>query len=1126
MPLQDEDRVHEEISARLEEIGWSNGNELLKFKEHSLVEEYYFAEFLERKVKEINEELFSNLTPSDEREVLNFIHNELKNATEEIILEYLKYGIPVVINSETRIVWLIDYSNRKNTFFYLHEARFRGSPENTKPDFSLFINGIPIIVIEAKSESIPASQTIALKQIRRYEIYTPELFRFVQFGVAYGDEKCYTPTLPNWERRTRDLPAFNWIVDNYEKGKQIRENRIFNFLNPERVVEFLKYFIFFLKPKEGETSKLIARQNQYRATLRAINRIKEYMNSSGKNRGLIWHWQGSGKTYTMFFTANYFMDLYYHTNPLVFFVVDREDLEDQHERVFKAVEDVKFKTQFEKVESIKRLGEIIKVTKESEMSESIISRGVYLTTIQKFQKKTKNYQDDGLSEEDDREATKELYTLLLELANTYLEHLKDANSEEYLKHINNLESLNEKDREKYLLNLGGVHKKNVLFLIDEAHRSQYGLLGAMRKMSFPESLAFGFTGTPIFKNERNTFLEFSYPDQGEYYLDVYFIEHSIRDRFTLPIVYHVIKEGEVKDEGVKIKLSEEEIAGFITDYMQRKGRIEDLLEGRISNREIGQHITKAKAILLNEKRIDKLAKYIVERIEKDTENFKYKAMVVAVNRLGCVRYKRALDKYLIEKFGEQAKNWTEIVMTYNYNDTEQEIIESREELVRRRNKNDLSSINKDIQNEFLEKENPRILIVTDMLLTGFDAPVLKVMYLDKTIYEHRLLQAIARVNRPYADKEIGLVVDSFGLMEHLAKTMTIYNLLAEEEIRKDFETNLMKSIEDKFFEFEQKFEILKEELRNLRIGEEKVGIDIEMVKRSFKTGINKEEIERKISTLAMFFTEGDKSFSAKILKLVSDMKALLKIYSALGAHPEKLVYVEDIEALAYVYYKLKRIMSGTSKKLGKEFWDELLKYIHDKTVVEEFKEVGEAQIKPESLEKLIEDLTDEDEIRNKVINLVAEFYFNIKALLSEKQHDPVYRQIIERLERLRLEWVSRAINTKTFLARLRAIDEERKEYEERIYGKSDSDRISETLSYYIEQNIGTKVQLNNTKEVVKKILSSGRIRMFTPAHEKALKTEILKDLFRVGVDEIQAKNLVEGLVDEYLKEEIERLWKT
>ena len=219
-------------------------------------------------------------------------------------------------------------------------------------------------------------------------------------------------------------------------------------------------------------------------------------------------------------------------------------------------------------------------------------------------------------------------------------------------------------------------------------------------------------------------------------------------------------------------------------------------------------------------------------------------------------------------------------------------------------------------------------------------------------------------------------------------------------------------------------------------------------------------------------------------------------------------------------------MSGSRKKPGKEFWNELLKYIHNRTVIEDFREVGKAQLSPESLEALIKDLTDEEEIRKKIINEVADFYFNLRASLVKKQHDPVYRQILERLERLRFEWITRAISTKTFLARLKAIEEEWKEYKRKIYGKSETERILETLSHYIEQKTKIKVQLSNTKEVIKRILSNAKIKMFTPEHKRKIKTEMLKDLFLARINEKQAKELVEKLTEKYLKEELKRLWKS
>ena len=1120
MTLRSEDKDVEALMEKLKDIGWKDGKEY-GFKEDKLVDGYYFQQFFEKKFKEINEDVFLFLTPEEERDVIEFVKNELRNADEIRMLDYLKYGISVTVGSETHKFMLIDYKNKKNAFFFLRNAKFKGSPENVKPDITLFVNGIPLAIIEVKRETKPFSHKEAITQIRRYEKFSPELFRFVQFGIAYGDEKRYTPTIPNWRREELDIPYFNWVVEDVIDGRKVRRENILHLIEPERLLEIIKYFTFFVKtPDESAHFKLIARSNQYRATKEAIKRINDYLSGSDKNKGLIWHWQGSGKTYTMFFITNYFLDLYYHTHPVIFFIVDRTDLERQHEKVLKAVEDTKFKTLFEKIESIERLHEVIRTVKESEVNKNIIPRGIFLTTIQKFQRGNL----DNLSEEEDREITKGLQNLLIELGKQYLNQISERNPEEYGKHLAELNRRNEKGKIEYLMDLGKINRKNVLILIDEAHRTQYGLLAAMRKACFPCGITFGFTGTPIFKHERNTFNEFSYPELGEYYLDVYFIADSIRDGFTRPISYHVVKEGEIKAEGVQIKLSEREIQGFIQEYMEKRGRIEEELELEVSRKEIRSYINKAKVILLNPERIEKMAEYIAERIEEDTENFKFKAMVVAVNRLGCVRYKRALDKYLTKKFGEEAKEWSEVVMTYNYNDTNKEIIEYKEELIERRGKKDLNEINSDIQREFIEKEDPRILIVTDMLLTGFDAPMLKVMYLDKTLYEHRLLQAIARVNRPYKGKEFGLIVDSVGLLEHLTKTMALYNMLAEEDIRRDFEENLFKPVDEKVAEFEYRFSILKERLKTFKIDDEDLGFDLDDLRNKLKTNtLDREEFDAKISTIALYVSSRtDIEVVSKVFKLLNEMKYLLKLYKALGAHPKKLLYVEDVETLAYLYYKIQRLIRGRRRKLSKAFWDELLSFIYSKTIIEEFKEVGEAEIN-ESLEKLIEGKADP----RKVKAVLADYYFELRNSLLEKQHDPIYREILEKLENLRLQWINRVINTRVFLAQLKALGVKKEDYDRKIEGKSVIDRIAESITFYVSEQVGmdNRLTLKNTRKVLKRILENRRSASLTPLHVKMLKKELLMDLILElkGVNERELAEISDRIVDEFLVEELERL---
>jgi type I restriction enzyme R subunit len=335
----------------------------------------------------------------------------------------------------------------------------------------------------------------------------------------------------------------------------------------------------------------------------------------------------------------------------------------------------------------------------------------------------------------------------------------------------------------------------------------------------------------------------------------------------------------------------------------------------------------------------------------------------------------------------------------------------------------------------------------------------------------------------------------------------------------------MTSIEQKFVEFENKFEQLRSELASLKVGSEDVGIDIEALKESFKTGTGKGEIQSKISTIALHLASDEKLLSVKAIKIMNEMKNLLKIYSALGAHPQKLVYTDDIEAIAYLYYKLKKIISGGKIRPEKEFWEELLNYIHDQTIIDEFKEVGKTSINLDSLEKLIKTLKNEDEIRKRTINAIADFFFSLRALLSENPYDPVYKRIMERLEKLRLEWVTRTINTKTFLAKLKAYYDEANEYRTKLSKMLGVERILEPISHYIKNETGVEVQLNSTSKILNDILHNRKLKRFTDTLKGNVRTELLKDLFRAGIDENLAESLAYKLTDSYLINALEKAWK-
>ncbi|GAB6148535.1 type I restriction endonuclease subunit R [Stetteria hydrogenophila] len=1119
MSIRLEEADVEAFLDRLEARGWVDGSRVVGVGRRRLAP-LFFEGVLRGYLKKINYDVFSGLSGGEEEEVLREVFDRLRNGDEVGTLQYLKYGVEVYLRRrQVKVsVKLIDYDEPgNNSFFYLVEPRFRGSPSDIVPDIVLYVNGLPVVVVEVKQMVKPYSYVEALEQIRRYEVQCPDLFRFVQFGVAVGDEERVTPTWPNPGGEDREAPCFRWVV---RDGGGEREDVTY-ILEPSRLLEYIRYFTFYRRERGGALGKIIARYNQYYAAKKAMKRIDDYMAGGRLNRGLIWHWLGSGKTYTMFFIANYFLDRYWSRGPVVFFIVDRSDLEEQHERVIKNIREPRFTRLFKRIDSIGELQDRIRVMRRSEYREGILARGVYLTTIQKFQRGSRAPATRRELEEETEEFRRGLLSLLRELGREYLEWLKEKRPEEYRRHFRELSRLRGRDREEYLIRLGQVKGRNILLLIDEAHRSQYGILAAMRKIAFPNAMVFGFTGTPIFKYERNTFQEFAYPQMGEFYLDVYFIRDSIRDGFTLPLVYQAIGEGEVAEEGIQIKLSEDDIREFIKEYMESREAGLDVIDQLDPSvyRRVRKHINKVRVFLMNEKRIDKLAKYIADRVRDDTENFKFKAMVVAVNRVACVRFKRRLEEYLVERYGEKARGWVEVVMTYNYNDKDKEIVSYREELAGRFGTSDMNEVNKEIQRRFLEEENPKILIVTDMLITGFDAPMLKVMYLDKPLYEHRLLQAIARVNRPYPGKEFGLIVDSVGLLEHLSKTLDFYSMLADKEVASDFKENLLRNIDEEFEEFTQLLDSVKSRLSNLVLGDMDASIDLDLLKKKLAgKDFDREEFEAKIGTIALY-ASADEAVNdvVKVKRLLNDMRRAIKLFRALGSHPRKPLYQDDVEVLAFVYGKILRKMRSQAKRLGERFLKELVELIHSKTIVDEFKEISEITISAETLENLLEAVpSNEFSLRRRV----AEFYFYLEEVLLDKQHDPIYREILRRLKKLHRKWVARKIDIKTFLDGLKALEGERRGYEERVKGKPVEEKIAEVVRLYIQSqlpNIPQSLKLRHTRNEVKRLFKKKVTPPLKQSDKRSLSKSLLIDLFQeLGgrYSDKELSRLADQIVDE------------
>lgn len=588
------------------------------------------------------------------------------------ILEWLRGNRTVYVDSEKRHrnITLIDYSLNNNTFQVTQEWTYRfPSRKGNRADVIFLINGIPVALIENKNPKVPDAMQRAISQLRRYELETPEMLIAPQvFNTTHLIEYFYGVT---WNYRRKDIVPWK---DNAGRRHTSYENAIKTFFEPERFLTMLREWILFYV-KNDVLEKAVLRQHQTRASLKVVERAAH----PTKRRGLVWHTQGSGKTFTLLTSARLILDdKKQFPGATVIAVVDRNELEGQLsgwvERLFGEMQGRQINV--EKANSKKELQDLFDRD----------FRGLIVSMIHKF---------DGLK--------------------------KDS-----------------------------LTRDDVIVLLDEAHRSTGGDLGNYLTGALPNATLVGFTGTPIDKTAygKGTFKTFGIDDDSGY-LDKYSIRESIEDGTTVKL-RHALAAGELLlDEGLLEKefLSLRETEG-ISD-------IEDL--NKILDRAVG-----IRSFLKTDDRVDKVAQFVAQHFMENVEPLGYKAFLVAVDREACALYKRALDKYLPTEYSQAiyTKNAADVVDRPQV--AELQLDDAAEKSARK----------------MFPKpaELPKILIVTDKLLTGYDAPVLYCMYLDKPMRDHVLLQAIARVNRPYEDergvkKPCGLIMDFVGVLRELNKAL-------------------------------------------------------------------------------------------------------------------------------------------------------------------------------------------------------------------------------------------------------------------------------------------------------------------------------------------------------------------
>uniref|UniRef100_A0A7C2PKE6 Type I restriction enzyme endonuclease subunit n=1 Tax=candidate division WOR-3 bacterium TaxID=2052148 RepID=A0A7C2PKE6_UNCW3 len=683
----------------LPSLGWRYvAPEEMKLRRKENFEEPLVIEDLKSAVKKVN----TNIEFTDED--LDFIIVTLRTIPANVdgikrFLDIFRNGLLVPLKKERKekVIKLVDLQNvENNDFVVTRQFRLEGSKGNIRADIILLVNGIPLVLIECKSPTAEeVSWLDAYRQIKGYEEKAPELFKYVQLSIATDGEKTfYFPNAYNPEGED----FLNQWKDPYPYTKeQLKTNKlkttIYGLLSKQNLLDIIENFTFIRKERD-KTTKITARYMQFRATNRIYQRVVNTLKGiENKKFGLIWHWLGAGKTYTMAFTAWKLHHCPEAKNPSIFVIVDRKELEEQIEKDFSFIE-----IPIEKVNTVKHLIELLKWGKEGK-------RGIFLVTIEKFRPKD--------------------FTEL------------------------------EKQGEKI-----EIARENVVVLADEVHRTHYGKFSTMMRSIFKNAFIFGFTGTPLSKAERNTFQKFC--PTGELYLDRYSMIDSMEDGFTVPLSYQArLPEYHLKPEQLKdlIKYEEEEIEKLTPQ----------------ERRELKQKVKVIKAYVKKPERIAKIAQDITQHFKEVVEPTELKALIVTIDREACTIYKNALDQLLPEAY-------TEIVMTAQPND-KQPIRSYFQKIQEKYQTKDIKQIHKTIIEKFLTQKEPKILIVTDMLITGFDAKQLWTMYLDKPLKEHRILQAIGRTNRPYQNKKFGLIIDYIGILKELEKAFQNFEATDERDIK-------------------------------------------------------------------------------------------------------------------------------------------------------------------------------------------------------------------------------------------------------------------------------------------------------------------------------------------------------
>jgi len=773
-------------------------------------------------------------------------------------------NMPFGINEQHVPVRLIDFENLNNNSFILTN-QFKIHARETKiPDIVMLVNGIPLVVGEAKTPVRPAVSWLdgahdinVIYENAVPQLFVPNVFSFSTEGkeVFIGGVRTSLEFWSPW-RIEEDRDEVSYFAGLQDVAKQLT-----HLLKPSTLLDILQHFTIYATDNKKKKIKVVCRYQQYEGANMLVQRVLD----GEIRKGLIWHFQGSGKSLLMLFAAQKLRKVEELGNPTVLIVVDRIDLDTQITATFNSADVPNMIT----ADNIKELHDLLERD----------SRKIIITMIHKF---------------------KEAYP-----------------------------DMNKRD--------------NIIVMVDEAHRTQEGDLGRKMRAALPNAFLFGLTGTPINKADKNTFWAFGAQEDSNGYMSRYTFQESIRDNATLPLHfeprlpnYHVEKES--------LDIAFKEMANELNEEDRDK---------------LSKKAASMAVFLKSPERVRQIAQDIVEHFKKHVEPEGFKAMIVTPDRHACIQYKEELDKFL-------PFSASKVVISTSANDE----LEFKQKW----------SMDKDQQEKTVEEFNDtdsalKFLIVTAKLLTGFDAPILQTMYLDKSLKDHTLLQAICRTNRLFPNKTFGRIVDYFGVFDDTAQALAF-----DEETVKLVITNL-KELRDKLPQ------VLSDCLAHF------AGID-----RSI------EGFEGLQAAQDCINTDEKRDAFAK------DFNSLAKLWEALSPDDVLNTYQKEYKWLSQVYLSVKPTSDDNGRLLWHALGAQTTKLIHEHIHVDGISH---------EMEEMVLDANVIDELMNNKDPKEAQRIMKMLiSRLARQGNNPIFIQLSARLEALRAKAEQGLISSIEFIKHL------------------------------------------------------------------------------------------------------------